>query len=225
MRQPSLQPETTDPTAPSAEHQFRISPLVGRHVFLRQIAPDDYRFLRAAELGGELAVRWRYRGSTLSPEQWAQGLWQSTLVQYLVVGVEDPTPLGLVAIYQANFQDAHAYLAVETLGPKRCSPMMMFGVTLFVDYVFTCWNFHKLYLEVAEYNVPQFQSGIGRWFEVEGRLREHLWYDGRRWDQLMIALYRDSWRTESAQMLAAARAPEELRARVRMPATNQNGAS
>jgi RimJ/RimL family protein N-acetyltransferase len=220
MQVPPPQPDMTLPSQPD-EHRFRVAPLVGRHVFLRQIAPDDYRLLRSAELGGELAVRWRYRGSTLSPEQWAQGLWHSTLVQYLVIGVEDPTPLGLVAVYQANFQDQHAYLAVETLGARRPSPLMMFGVSLFVDYVFTCWSFHKLYLEVAEYNVGQFQRGIGRWLEIEGRLREHLWYDDRRWDQLLIAIYRDSWRRESSRMVAAARAPQELRARVRLPANNE----
>jgi hypothetical protein len=197
---------------------FRVSPLHGRFVFLRPVGPEDYRYLRTAELGGDLGVRWRYRGSTVSPEQWAQSLWQSVLAQFLVVGVEDPNPLGLVAVYQPNFQDGYAYLAAERFGPRRPAPLMIFGIALFIEYIWTCWSFHKLYLEVAEYNIGQLQSGIGRLFAQEGRLREHLWYDGRRWDQIVLALYRETWRTEGARLAAAARPQQETRLRVRMPA-------
>lgn len=207
--------------AAEAAQGFRVSPLHGRFVFLRVVNPDDYRFLRSVELSGELGVRWRYRGSTVSPEQWAQGLWQGTLAQYLVVGVDDPNPLGLVAVYQANYQDGYAFVAGEGFGISRPSPLMMFGLALFIDYVFTCWNFHKLYLEVAEYNAGQFSSGIGRLFDLEGRLRQHLWYDGRRWDQLILAIYRDKWQRESRRLLEAARPPRELRAHIRMPAPRQ----
>jgi hypothetical protein len=196
---------------------FRVPPLRGRHVFLRPVAPDDYRFLRAAELGGELAVRWRLRGASASPEQWAQNLWQSVLAQYLVVGAREPTPLGLVAVYQPNHRDGFAFLAAERFGPPRPVPVMMFGVALFIEHVFRCWNFHKLYLEVPEYNVSQLASGIGRLFTLEGRLREHLWYDGRRWDQIVLALYRDTWARESRRLLAAAVGPGDVVLRVPLP--------
>lgn len=203
---------------------FRVSPLHGRFVYLRVIGPEDYRFLRTAELGGDLGVRWRFRGSTASPEQWVQSLWQSTLAQYVVVGVDDPNPLGLVAAYQANFQDGFAFVAAESFGARRPEPRMMFGLALFIEYVFTCWAFHKLYFEVAEYNAHQFQSGIGRLFELEGRLREHLWYGERRWDQLMLAIYRQSWRREGARLVAAASPPRERLVHVRMPPAREQRA-
>ena len=169
-------------------------------------------------MGGELAVRWRFRGSTPGPEQWVQSLWQSVLAQYIVVPLSEPSPAGLVIIYQANFQDGYAYLAAESFSGASPSPVMMFGAALFIDYVFRTWNFHKLYLEVAEYNLPQFRAGIGRMFELEGRFREHLWYDGRRWDQVHLALYRDTWMTEGARVMAAVRAHPERRVHVRLPA-------
>ena len=94
---------------------------------------------------------------------------------------------------------------------------MVFGVALFIDYVFTCWDFHKLYLEVSEYNAGQFQSGIGRLFDLEARLREHLWYGGRHWDELILALYRQTWEERAGRLLAAARPPAEQRHVVRIP--------
>jgi hypothetical protein len=201
-----------------AASEFPVASLLGEHVFLRQISPEDYRFLRSAELGSELAVRWRFRGASVSPEHWAQNLWQSVLAQYLVVGTQDPTPLGLVAVYQAAFQDGHAYLAAERFQARRPSPPMIFGLALFIDYVFTCWDFHKLYLEVAEYNLHQFQSGVGRLFDLEARLRDHIWYGGRHWDQVVLALYRDTWQEKGTRLLAGARRRPERRLIVRMPA-------
>lgn len=198
-------------------HPFRVPPLHGRFVFLRVVNVEDYGFLRAAELSGELAVRWRFRGSTVSPERWAQSASQTILAQYVVVRIADSQPLGLVAAYQANFQDGHAFLGAETFARRQPSPLMILGTALFIDYVFTCWNFHKLYVEVAEYNLRQFQSGTGRIFEVEGQLREHLWYDGRRWDQFVLAIYRDAWSNQAGRLLAAAQRPREMRAHVRLP--------
>jgi hypothetical protein len=207
---------------PGSGASFRVPPLHGRHVFLRQIQPEDYRLIRAADGGGDLAVRWRFRGSSSSPEQWAQSLWRGVLVQYLVVGLHDPTPLGLVAVYNANFQDGYAYLAAERFGARRATPLMVFGLALFIDYVFACWDFHKLYLEVAEYNVGQFQSGIGRLFTEEARLGGHIWYGERRWDQLILALYRDTWRQEGSRLLAASISSPERRLIVQMPATPES---
>lgn len=219
VSEPEFLAESTDATP------FRIAPVHGRFVFLRPVGPEDYGFLRAAELGGELGVRWRYRGSMVSPDQWSRNLWQSTLTQYLIVGTTNPSPLGLVVAYQANFQDGHAYLAAESFRARRPDPLMIFGISLFIEHVFTCWSFHKLYLEVAEYNLGQFGSALGRQFAVEGRLREHIWYGDRRWDQVLLALYRDAWRRDSNRILRAAQPVAETRMRVRVPAPVNGGSA
>lgn len=175
----------------------------GRHIYLRPLIPEDDPALRAAEVTGELGIRWRFRGTTPSPEQWSHAAWQSILAQFLVVRRTDNRPVGLVMAYRANFQDGHAQLAVEMLERARRSPLLVLGAALFVQYVFTCWNFHKLYLELPEYNLAQFGSGIDRTFKVEGRLREHFYYAGRRWDQLVVALYREVWLSVSPRLLSA----------------------
>ena len=196
---------------------FEVPVTYGRQVYLREVTPEDYRFLRAAECHGELGIRWRFRGSSLSPERWVQSLWQSVLVQHVVVSRKEPTPLGLALAYRPSFQDGHVYIATEAFRPVPRSPLMIFGSALFIEYVFRCWNFHKLYFEVAEYNMPQFESGIGRLFEVEGRLRDHFWYDGRRWDQYHLALYRETWERESQRILRTQLAGPPTQMRVRMP--------
>ncbi len=185
---------------------FVPPPLEGRHVRLRPVTPRDYELLQALELNTDLAVRWRFRGSTPSPEQWAQTLWRGVIAQYLVLSPRQQRPVGIVLAYNANFQDQYAYIAAARFETQKRSPVLMLGFGLFIHYVFTCWNFRKLYLESSDYNYQQFASGVGRYFEVEARLRDHSFFGGRYWDQLTLAMYRHTW-MELGERLLGAEAP------------------
>jgi RimJ/RimL family protein N-acetyltransferase len=169
------------------------------------VNPDDYRFLHAVETSEQLGPRWRFRGTTPSPEQWAQVSWSTTLAQFMVIGRQTDAPVGIVAVHQPDFQDGHAKFSAARFDPGKPSPAMMLGLALFLDYVFGCWNFRKLYMEVPEYNYEQMASGSGSFFEVEGRLRDHYYFSGRYWDQLILAVHRHSWIDRSAAVLRVAR--------------------
>ncbi len=168
-----------------------VAPLRARHVYLRPVAPADYAFLQMLETAGDIAPRWRHRGVTPSPEEWVHALWAGVLVQFLVVGVRNNKPIGRVLVYNANFQDRHAYFAALRFEPANRSPLMVYGISLFLRYVFTNWPFEKLYMEVPEYNLAQFASGLDRFFSVEGRLTGHLRTGAQRWDQLILAIHRE----------------------------------
>ena len=168
-----------------------VAPLRARHVYLRPITPADYAFLQMLETAGDLAPRWRHRGVTHSPEEWAHTLWADVLAQFLVVGVTTNKPIGRVLVYHPNFQDRHAYFAALRFEPADRSPLMVLGISLFLRYVFTNWEFEKLYMEVPEYNLEQFSSGLDRFFSIEGRLTGHLRTGTRSWDQLILAINRE----------------------------------
>lgn len=194
---------TVDPAsvfdADPAPSTFHPAPMRGRHVQLRPVAPEDYRLLQRLDVG-ELSLRWRTRGATPSPEQWAQLLWNSVLAQFMVVRVSDRRPVGLVIAYRPSFQDGYAHLGAVAIERSR-SPLMMFGCALFLDYVFTCWNLHKLYFELPEWNLKQFESALRKYCKLEGRLREHLYYDGRHWDELVLAIYRQDWSEQRERVM------------------------
>jgi RimJ/RimL family protein N-acetyltransferase len=192
------------PEAPALDingKRFALPPLHGRHVYLRPITPADYDFLLRVETGGQLGARWRFGGATPSPEQWAQQTWGGVLAQFIVCSARTNDPIGLVAVYEANFQHGHAHLAVGAFRPERRSPAIILGLAIFLRYVFCCWNFRKLYMQLPEYNYPQFASAEGRYFEIEGRLRDHFFHTGQYWDQLTLALYRDNWLARSQRIL------------------------
>jgi RimJ/RimL family protein N-acetyltransferase len=168
------------------------------------------------ELSSNLANRWQYRGATPSPHEWTQIFWRDTLAQHLIVERKRDQRVGLARAYRPNFQDGHAYIAAVRFASKA-TPLMLAGLALFIDHVFTCWNFHKVYFETTEFNYSQFASGEGRLFEIEGRLREHRYYGGRRWDELVLATSRERWMEHGKPLADAQWAPELRRVQVRLP--------
>jgi len=185
--------------------------------------------MQDAELGPELSTRWRYRGATPSPEEWAHGLWNGVLAQHLIVARNGDVPLGLALVHNPNFQDGYAHFAAVRLRSGDRSPAMMFGIGLFLQYVFGNWNFRKLYLEVVEYNLGSFASGLGHLFQEEGRLREHRYFAGRYWDQHTLAIYRNTWELDAKRLLAAETSPPQSERgpglRVRVSAQGGSGAN
>jgi hypothetical protein len=111
----------------------------------------------------------------------------------------------LVLVYKPEFQDGHAQLAALRFDAADRTPDMMFGLALFVQYVFKCFDLRKLYMEVTEFNYSQFASGQGRLFDIEGRLRNHVFFAGRHWDQLILAIDREMWSIAGESLLGASR--------------------
>jgi hypothetical protein len=178
------------PHSVSQPDRLRLS---GRHFDLRPVAASDYPYLQAIESGEDLLYRWRLRGATVSPEQWARDFWAGVLVQYIIVARTANRPLGALTIYRPNFQDGHAYMSAVRFEVRQPSPIVVMAAAHLISLAFRTWPFHKIYFEVPEFNLDQFVSGSERYFTVEGRMADHFWFDGRRWDQIILAVYRESW--------------------------------
>lgn len=173
---------------------FVVPPLTGRHVQLRPVTQADYHWLRIAELAEDVAPRWRHRGATPGPEAWAGTLWAAVLAQFIVVPVGEPAQaLGMVSLHDVDLRNRTGHFSASTFLPATPSPAFLMGAALFVDYIFSYWNLRKLYLEVVEFNLPQFASEVGRTVEIEARLRDFVYFNGRYWDKLILAITRERW--------------------------------
>jgi hypothetical protein len=192
-------------------------PLAGRHVALRPVMPADYQMLQMLETNSAIGAHWRFRGQTPSPDKWVANLWNGVLCQHLIFAHSAELPIGLVCVYRASFQDRHAYLSAVRFELEGTNALMMRGLALFIQYVFGVWDFRKLYLESPSYNVPQFASGIGRFFEVQGRLTDHYEYAGRFWDLVLLTIDREAWLREGQRVVRAETSRPAGAVRLRMP--------
>jgi len=167
--------------------------LEGRHVRLKPLDAGDYPFLIALQTAPENLIRWRYRGTTPSPEHILQTLWQGVLAQFLIVRTDTKEPLGLVVGYNAEFRHNYIYLAMIVTPDCELRGWTFEANALFISYLFETFAFQKIYLDVIEFNYRRLASGAETLFHVEGCLIDHEYHLGRRWHLYTLAIYRHEW--------------------------------
>ncbi len=162
-------------------------------VRLRQIDERDRVFLYTLMTSPEAGARVRFGGATPSPEKVASSLWESVLAQFVIEGVGSAEPLGLLAITSPNFRDGFAYVSAIGIPEVQGTGLIAEGVLLGFHYAFSTWPFRKVYMETGEDSYDSFRSGLGQFFAEEGRLRQHVFWNGRWRDVFILAVYRETW--------------------------------
>ncbi len=67
------------------------------------------------------------------------------------------------------------------------------SVSLLVDYAFRYRNFHRVWLWVHADNERAIRSYLSCGFVEEGRLRQHMWSNGRYVDVVYMGILRGEW--------------------------------
>jgi RimJ/RimL family protein N-acetyltransferase len=178
----------------SAESDLEIDATVmGSHVRLRPLDTDDYPLLYFMEQDPVTSQRFRHRGHTVAPERYGEALWSGVDCQYAIDSLRDGTLIGVINIHNADQANLHARLAIMIRPDLRNRAWPLEALTLFVDHVFRAFPYRKLYADVTEVVFEAFKNGAGIDFDIEGRLVEHHWIEGRWQDLLVLAVHREKW--------------------------------
>lgn len=193
--------EQSDAAAPEQTAAGRAPLMSTRRIRLRVITDRDSFFLYELMTSPQSGGRVRFAGATPSPDKIAASLWEGVLAQFIIEGVGTGRPLGLIAITSPNFRDGFAY--ISALGPPESQGLGLIaeGVLLGFHYAFSTWPFRKIYMEATEESYRAFRSGLGRFFVEEGRLKEHVFWNGRFMDLLILAVYRETWARHTSKWL------------------------
>lgn len=174
--------------------------LMSRRLLLRPIVPGDYPFLYQLATAPTEAYHWRFRGRQPSFDDFVRSLYSDVFMQYLIVRRHDGRPLGLAVCYRADHRSRHAFIALQGVPMLQGTGALIDAGRLFVDFLFRCYEFEKLYAECPEFNITRFTSALGGLLVEEGRLRGHERMFGRSWDLHMLALYRRTWEQRPPSM-------------------------
>jgi RimJ/RimL family protein N-acetyltransferase len=172
-----------------------------RNTRLRPLAESDRAFLYGLMTSPHSGGRVRFGGATPSPEKVMASLWESVLAQFVIACPESGCPLGLVAVTSPNFRDGFAYLSALGAPEAQGRGVIAEGAMLGIHYAFLTWPFRKIYMEATEESYQAFRRGLGVFFEEEGRLREHTFWNGRYVDLAILAVYRETWSRRSPDLL------------------------
>jgi RimJ/RimL family protein N-acetyltransferase/acyl carrier protein len=168
-------------------------------VVLRELIPNDYPLLYRMAMDAKTSFRWRYRSRQLSFEEFIPSLREGVLCQFAVLSKATSDVIGLVVCYNAHFRNGNAYLAIISRTDFLGTGLVMEGCELLVDYLFDCYGFSKLYAECPEFSLSTYRSGIGKFFEEEGRLLNHEYFMDRSWDLYILALHKSAWKSERSK--------------------------
>lgn len=102
--------------------------------------------------------------------------------------------VGFVALEEIDWQDRSAYLAIGIGEPDYWG--LGYGtdaVRVILRYAFDVLSLDRVNLDVFEYNQRAYRSYLKAGFVEEGRLRQYLNRDGRRWDLIFMGVLREEW--------------------------------
>jgi len=125
-------------------------------------------------------------------ERWRDD-WPSS-VNFAVRALDDDRLLGLTRLYDIQPLHGSAILGIS-IG-RKAEWSRGFGTDasrVTIRYGFQELNLHRIWLDVFGYNdrAQALYRRLG--FTEEGRLREHLARDGRRYDVVLMGLLRPEW--------------------------------
>jgi len=165
----------------------------GRHVRIRPVLPGDHKWLHELAVMTEQGARWRLQGTVPSFEQFLQVLYAGTHANFALERARDGAAYGLCQLWQFDPLARTAHLTTM-LAPgfvRKAWPME--GIFLFIDYVFSCYGLRKLYLESLEDEAKQYAIGSRSLLVLEGKLKGHKFVHGRYVDNLIFALWRETF--------------------------------
>lgn len=64
---------------------------------------------------------------------------------------------------------------------------------LFIEYLFSYFNFRKIYGEIFGYNQLSLKSALHSGFIEEGCLKNHRWFGNQYWDLHILSLSREQF--------------------------------
>ncbi|HVQ96326.1 MAG TPA: phosphopantetheine-binding protein [Mycobacteriales bacterium] len=175
-----------------------MAPVLRTAVFeLTSVLPGDLQFLHDLATAEQTSFRWRYRGAPPPLERFAENLWQQVLVQYVARRRDDGEPVGHLIAYGAEPGMRFAYVGAAFRPEYAGTGLAAQAVAVFIRSLFHVFPLRKLYLQIPGYNWAQLSSGQDGLFQVEGVLRDHLYYAGRTWDEYTCAVYADQFSEEA----------------------------
>lgn len=173
---------------------FRLSPL----------NRDNLSLLHKWESDPSSLYLYTLRKDVLSREEYIEVM-ESRLEGYyhvflLIINHEDK-PIGFIYSYDANAVDGFAFVTTFLEPESRRLGLGAKAGLLFYDYLFAYYPLRKIYCDVFEYNDESLSALKHAGFEIEGKFREHRFFQGKHHMMYRLAIYRERFYKKFGSMV------------------------
>lgn len=118
----------------------------------------------------------------------------ATRVDFIVCNKRNNEPIGIASIKEIDRQNGHAEIALGIADESK--RLAGFGVDLMIvllDIVFYEFGFEKCYTKVNDDNDLGLRSALSFGFIGEGKLRNHIFRDGKYIDQWILGMLKSEY--------------------------------
>lgn len=113
---------------------------------------------------------------------------------FLIHRLEDDCLIGDIALDGVRFNHGDTFVGISIGDPQYWGKGYgTDAMRVILRYAFDELNLHRVSLDVFEYNPRAVRSYEKAGFKVEGRLRQTLNREGRRWDMIFMGILREEW--------------------------------
>lgn len=188
----------------------RVS-LKSRSIQLRTIGQDDIGLLVDWRNDPSSLHLWSSRRALVTQPEAHEEAWQDLQKDKHVWLMAENTRhqvVGMVYSYNAQFVDQHCFTTTCVANEYRSRGYGPEMQALFLNYLFTYFNFRKVYCEVYGYNELSRHTIETFGFVQEGHFPEHRYYDGGWHSLIRYAIYRGD--LDRIRAFLAKRTPRSL---------------
>jgi RimJ/RimL family protein N-acetyltransferase len=169
----------------------------GKFVRLVAFEPEKHAFLSAnwtrdSEFSRLLNAEPAYLLTENQVKAWAEK--QHDLYQFVILDHQNDRPIGLVELDGVSWTAGDAFVGIG-LGERDYwgKGYGTEAMNIILGYAFRELGLRRVSLTVFEYNLRAIHSYEKIGFTHEGRLRQALNRDGKRWDILFMGILRAEW--------------------------------
>ncbi len=121
-------------------------------------------------------------------------------VHFRIRSLEDDRLIGFAALHSIEWNCQSASLAIGIGDPMdRGNGYGTEALELLVRYAFWELNLHRVGLDVISYNTAAIRSYEKAGFQQEGRMRDAVFRQGKRYDRIMMSLLKPDWKNKITQ--------------------------
>jgi len=175
--------------------QFPTTPtLIGKELYLKASAPDDYlevhRWFNASDPQSQSCHAIRIS----SPEDRVQRMqkkeYREDEGRFVIVSKADHRLVGEIVYFQKNMLNRSAELGYLVAPGERGNGFAREALQLLIKYLFLDMNLNKVYAQTASFNKASIKLLESLEFKLDGTLRQHHYYKGDLYDDLVYSLLR-----------------------------------
>lgn len=171
-----------------------IPALVGENVYLQPAEPDDAEYTYQWFLASEPQTQTCHQVKLTSPHEAAERMKkrepQTDEGDFIIIRIEDEEPVGKLRYMHLNMLNRSAELGYIVAPGGREKGYAKDGLRLLIKYLFTHLNLNKVYAQTASFNKASVKLLESLDFKLDGTLRQHHYYKGDLYDDLVYSLLR-----------------------------------